>query len=213
MSRDRVRTPLLIALGLVWAGSLLVASTAVWRYKTTPGEGNGAPAQWPAASGVQRAADRPTLVVLAHPLCPCTRATITELSELTASLSGKVATRVVFVRPDGTDASWERTALVRSARAIPGAETVIDRGGIETKRFGGQSSGYTLLYDERGRLQFAGGITIARGHEGDSAGSRRIRALVNKQTADAATAPVFGCSLLDHSACTKKEDGHEHEGI
>src|SRR5688500_14184743 len=121
MSRDRVRTALLIALGLVWAGSLLVGSTVVLRYKTTPGEAHGAPGQWPAASGVRRATDRPTLVVLAHPHCPCTRATMTELSELTASLAGKVATRVVFVKPDGTDASWERTALVQSARAIPGA--------------------------------------------------------------------------------------------
>jgi hypothetical protein len=205
MSRSWARTAVLTVLGLVWAGSLLVASVAVWRYKSTPGDGNPAPSQWPAASLVRRAGDRPTLVVLAHPFCPCTRATMTELGELTASLSGKVATRVVFVRPEGTDASWERSSLVRSAQAIPGVETVIDHGGVETNRFGGLSSGYTLLYDKQGKLQFAGGITIARGHEGDSAGSRRIRALVNHQTADGTTAPVFGCSLVDPSACEKEE--------
>jgi hypothetical protein len=56
-------------------------------------------------------------------------------------------------------------------------------------------SGFTLLYDPAGRLRFAGGITSARGHEGDSFGQRRILAVLSGDPADRADAPVFGCSL------------------
>ena len=203
--RRRWQNALLLTLTVVWLCALAVASAAVWRYKSTPGATPDAPSRWPEGSSVQRDANRATLVVLAHPLCPCTRATMTELQKLAARLRDKAALRVVFLKPDGTDASWEKSGLIETARSILGAEVLIDRGGVETARFGGRSSGYTLLYDRTGELMFAGGITIARGHEGDSAGSRRIESLVNHQIADGSTAPVFGCSLVDPSACQDKE--------
>jgi len=46
-----------------------------------------------------------------------------------------------------------------------------------------------------GRLAFSGGITLARGHEGDSAGLQRIRSLLRTGKADRSEAPVYGCSL------------------
>ena len=59
------------------------------------------------------------------------------------------------------------------------------------------TSGGVVLYNARGRLLFKGGITAARGHEGDSFGQERIASLLTTGAADRAAAPVFGCALED----------------
>ena len=60
----------------------------------------------------------------------------------------------------------------------------------------------TVLYDIQGRLLFSGGITSARGHEGDSAGLQRISSLLRTGKADRSDAPVYGCSMR-HEARTE----------
>jgi hypothetical protein len=72
-----------------------------------------------------------------------------------------------------------------------------DEGGREGSRFAVGTSGGVVLYDTRGRLLFRGGITAARGHEGDSFGQERIASLLTTGAADRADAPVFGCALED----------------
>jgi len=79
--------------------------------------------------------------------------------------------------------------------AIPGVEVMADPDGVEAGRFGGATSGEVLLYGPDGHLTFAGGITSARGHEGDSPGAERIYDLVTTGHAELAVAPVFGCPL------------------
>jgi hypothetical protein len=70
-----------------------------------------------------------------------------------------------------------------------------DDGGVEAARFGAHTSGAVLLYDAGGKLAFNGGITLARGHAGDSPGAERIAALVSGGVPALAAAPVFGCAL------------------
>ena len=55
-----------------------------------------------------------------------------------------------------------------------------DDDGAEARRFGAETSGQTLLYDEHGALLFSGGITGARGHAGDNAGRASLVALLNR---------------------------------
>ena len=45
-----------------------------------PGGDPEAPARWPEASALVRNADGPTLVLFAHPKCPCTDASLAELA-------------------------------------------------------------------------------------------------------------------------------------
>jgi len=66
----------------------------------------------------------------------------------------------------------------------------------EAKRFGAETSGQTLLYDERGTLAFSGGITGSRGHAGDNAGRASLLALINRSDADRRGSSVFGCPLF-----------------
>jgi hypothetical protein len=58
-----------------------------------------------------------------------------------------------------------------------------------------------VLYGTDGRLLFRGGITGARGHEGDSAGRDAVVALISGGVSSAAVStPVFGCQILQRPA-------------
>ena len=201
---------------LVWLGIALWAATVVggfaWltRYKSTPGaSADGVPVRWPAASAVSRDPARPTLVLFAHPHCPCSRASVSELARLMAVHASRAAVRVVVLKPGDVAEGWERTDLWRTAVEIAGPGALVDVDGREAVRFGAKTSGQVLLYDRDGRLLFNGGITASRGHEGDSFGRRRIVSFLTTGTADRATSPVFGCALGAHTeaAAGRKEHG------
>jgi hypothetical protein len=101
----------------------------------------------------------------------------------------------VFFRPEGSAASWGRTSLRNAAEAIPGVRAVDDVGGKEAALFGIVASGHVLLYDPGGRRLFSGGITVARGHEGDNDGAAAVLRLVDGSGPAAACHPVFGCPI------------------
>ena len=170
----------------------------LFHYENTPGRVGALSQAWPAAQ-IERATDRPTLVMLAHPHCPCTAASVGELAQIMARLQGKVAAYVLFVKPKEAGRDWEDTNLRRSAEAIPGVKVVFDPDGVEARRFGAETSGHTLLFGADGRLLFSGGITASRGHAGDNAGESAIVALVNNQTPARTQTLVFGCSLANRS--------------
>jgi hypothetical protein len=198
------------AVGLWVAAALWVAAVgggfaAMLIYKSTPGVAAEPPPSWPTASRIEPAHDNATLVMFAHPRCTCTRASLHELGQLLARVAKPPRVVVAFVMPDGADGAWEDTDLWRSAEAIPGVRVVADRGEREAGLFASHTSGTALLYDAAGRLEFSGGITSLRAHEGDSAGQERIVALLTGHEPDKVTSPVFGCSLEDE----QKEAKHE----
>jgi hypothetical protein len=51
-----------------------------------------------------------------------------------------------------------------------------------------------LLFDAGGKLAFEGGITAARGHEGDNTGREAIAAHISGRPAPNSQ-PTFGCAL------------------
>lgn len=178
---------------LAWLATVGTGTVLVTRYKGTPGAQADAPPRWPADSAIARATDRPTLVMLAHPRCPCTRASIGELAELVSRVGDRLSTKVLFVVPDGVDRAWTDTDLWRSAAAIPGVELIRDARGAEAHRFGAETSGQALVYDASGLLVYRGGMTPARGHPGSPVGRDRLAALV--LSGKPASNPVFGCAL------------------
>jgi len=190
------RPSLLAAAVIAWSTVVIGAFVWTWKYKSTPAPVSAAPARWPAASALPRRPGRPLLVMLAHPRCSCTRASLAELGALLQEVGPAIDALVVFVRPDGTARDWTSTDLWRTASAMPGVRVVADDGGRETERFGALASGTVLLYDGAGQLLFSGGITGARGHEGDNLGLRRVVALAKEGKADRRSSPVFGCDLL-----------------
>jgi hypothetical protein len=144
---------------------------------------------------------RKTLIMFAHPQCPCTRASLEELNRLLARSQGKVAAQVWFFNPDTLPSDWARTGLRESAAAIPSVTVHEDRGGAKALLFGAKTSGYVLLYDTRGELLFKGGITGSRGHAGDNSGESAIVSLLAGKDVGVKETHVYGCALLgEHKA-------------
>jgi hypothetical protein len=188
---------------LIVGGGLSV----LWGYENAPGIAAEPPHTWPADSQIQRAPDGYTLVMLVHPHCPCTRATIGELAQLMAHSQGRLTAYVLFLKPSGFSDDWEKTDLWQNAVSIPGVHAIADGDGVEARRFRAATSGQTILYDTKGRLLFSGGITESRGHSGDNAGRSAIIALVNESAVDRTETSVFGCPLFDEkSECRKPKD-------
>jgi hypothetical protein len=186
-------------LGIAWTAGIAFGLRTLLSYESTPGEIGAVPPNWPSTSQIERLTDRPTLIMLAHPRCPCTRASVAELAELMARLQGKVYAYVLFLQPAHADAQWEDTSLQRSAAAIPGVKVQSDVDGVEASRFGAETSGHTLLFDRAGHLLFSGGITEFRGHVGDNTGERAIESLLNGQAPARTATSVFGCALANRS--------------
>lgn len=188
------------ALVALWLAAVLGGSWWLWRYKTEAGAEPATAGRWPVASGAAgpvRSTTRPTLVVFIHPECPCSRATLRELGRLLDAAGDKVATHIVFVRPGGEKTGWERGENWDIAAALPGASVHIDQDGATATAFGVLTSGHTLLYDRDGRQRFSGGITAARGHEGDSTGHSMVADMLLRGRDGTAMTPVFGCALRD----------------
>jgi hypothetical protein len=184
--------------GAIWLVAVAAGFGVLLRYASTPVPQDGAhPGRWPATTALTKSSARSQLVLFAHPNCPCTRASVAELSRLMGRFRDRLDARVLVVQPPGAGDGWADTGLHERARTIPGVRVAIDRDGVEARRFGAVASGTVLLYDRRGRLLFHGGITSARGHEGQSFGQQRIASLLTTGRADSNQAPVFGCVLFD----------------
>lgn len=197
----RIQT-LVLALGaLVWFTGIGGGYKAMWDFQRKAGEDASAPQTWPAASLLHPAKNAPTLVVFAHPRCPCTRASMAELREmLSTRANSAMKTYVLVLKPREFADGWERTDVWRAAESIPGVTVVSDVDGIEAARLGARTSGQTLLYDSNGRLQFSGGITALRGEAGENVGVRRIVALLDGAPVERNTAQVFGCAIRNPEA-------------
>lgn len=202
--RTRTKQFALLMVVLGWGIGIGTGCLALWNYSGTPGKKLPGAAVWPAGTKLHRQTGSQTLVLFAHPHCPCTRATIRELERLAAQVGVTPDIRVVFVQPSGTTADWAHTDLWQAAAAIPGVTVALDHNGLESRRFGARTSGESFLYDKIGQLLFQGGITPARGHEGESAGKSAIACWVSGHPADAHS-PVFGCPLLDSVPSPKAE--------
>jgi hypothetical protein len=193
---------ILITACAAWVLVIGVGLGLLWGYENGPGQAAAPPSHWPPDSSIHLATDRATLVMLTHPHCPCTRASIGELARLMAQAQGRLTAYTIFLKPTGSSDDWQKSDLWQTAASIPGVCVLQDDGGREARRFHAATSGQTLLYDPSGRLLFSGGITGSRGHSGDNAGRSAIVSLLNTGEAEAAETFVFGCPLFDtHSEC------------
>lgn len=189
--------PWILALAAAWLVALGFGFSAMLSYESTPGERAEAPAAWPTESRIERTPGQASLVMLVHPLCPCSRASIAELATLMNRLHGKLTAHVLFMRPDREATAWKDSETWASATKIPGVVPLPDTGGAEAALFGARTSGQTVLYDSGGRLIFSGGLTPGRGHVGENVGSARVLSLVEVGAADRAESSTYGCPLLD----------------
>jgi hypothetical protein len=192
-----VRRIVFAVAGLLWLGGAGAGLGWLFRYSATAGAPAQAPSEWPAATRIARRPDTWTVLLFAHPHCPCTRASLGELAVLLAQARGaSVRATVILAGAGEMPASWGDADLRTTAMGIAEVGLFEDEGGAEARRFGAYTSGQTLVYEPSGRLAFDGGITGARGHAGDNAGRETVRELLRgRKSAGGLSAPVFGCAI------------------
>jgi hypothetical protein len=199
------RTQLILILSVIlWLCAVGVGLCMLWDYENSPGITATAPAHWPTDSQIQLAPERATLIMFAHPHCPCSRASIGELAKLMTRCQGQVSATVLFFKPEGFPSDWEKTDLWSSAELIPGVRVMSDEGGIQARSFNAATSGQVVVYDAAGQLVFSGGITISRGHAGDNTSVDALTSLLITGEADRKETLVFGCPIFDiDSVCAE----------
>lgn len=179
---------------VAWTTVTGVAVAALTDYASRPGIAARAPTSWPKTTRLARTPGRSTLVMIAHTKCSCTRASLHELADVMATTGDRLDAIVVFVGPHEGSGLGGIIDLRASASAIPNVRVIEDES--EARVFGAATSGQTLLYDEDGALVFRGGLTVARGHEGESAGGDVIKRFASNDHVTTHASEVFGCSLF-----------------
>ena len=193
-----------IIAGTLW---IIVVALGMWSsmaFDTTRGESGVTPSRWPSGSHIAFQAGRINLIMLAHPNCPCTRASLAELGEIMARSNGIVKACVLFYKPAHPPPDWDQDDLSGLARALPGVTVHEDIDGMEAVRFGARTSGHTLVYDLQGKLQFSGGITRARGQAGVNAGRQIVLSVLNQTNTTETKTPIFGCPLTTRRTTDRK---------
>jgi len=182
--------------GAAWLAAVAAGFALLVRYGAEPGTIAAPPARWPTDAPVRLDPRRPTMVLFAHPHCPCTAATLAELERLMASCADRLAVCVMFYADPELGAGWERTGTWKHAATIPGVHLLADPLGKTARAFGAMTSGSAVLYAPDGQLLFHGGITAARGHQGDNAGAAAILDHVTGRSGALRTTEVYGCALV-----------------
>src|SRR5215469_15783003 len=98
-----------ISLYALWLFAIGTGIVLILDYENASGSAGPAPKQWTAASTLPLDPSRDTLIMFAHPRCPCTRASLDELNRLLAQSNGRIAAHVFFFRPLSYPADWTHT--------------------------------------------------------------------------------------------------------
>lgn len=184
-----------ITLLLSWFVCISIGLIYEFHYEVTPGAKAHPASSWPEQNSIKLSKSGFTLIMLAHPKCPCTRASLYELQHILEHSHSPVSSYVLFYRPAGVPKGWMRSSLYYKAKSMPRVRAVRDLNGVLASKFRGSVSGQTYLYNSRGELLFSGGITFSRGHEDDNPGEESVLALLAGQKPICRYSPVFGCSI------------------
>src|SRR5690606_34507323 len=115
--------------------------------------------------------------------------------------------------PRTAENSWRSTPLLARAAKLPNAKVLHDAGGVESARFDARVSGTVLLFDDRGDRLYAGGVTMARGHDGDNAGIQAVTDLLIDRTAPNEPIPPLGCRVYREDVDDPREGDTHHSDI
>lgn len=191
-----------ILLSLLWLALIVVGFSFLADYDRLANKSAVHMKHWPLASRIKRSSMEKTAVMFVHPLCPCTRASITEFCQLVTNFPQLRPVIVLSYVEPTTD--WNRKVIWDRCNSIPGAKIVVDRDGNEINAFRASTSGETFIYNEAGQLLFSGGLTGFRGHEGDNQSLDIAESTANGDLCAPQETPVFGCSLVDDPSPNKE---------
>lgn len=162
-------------------------------HSTRPGPDSDVVSAWPAGSSIEQSKN-PCVIVFLHPHCPCSLSTMRQLNRITARARNKTEFHefvFVFYCPSNKPENWIEGKLWEMAKNL--GRVIVDVDGVEFRRFGAATSGHVFLFENDG-LNFSGGITSGRGHDGGSPSADALCVLLNGGKAKSRFA-VFGCEI------------------
>ena len=219
---QKLRSSLSIAVATaLWLCVCAAGFGALMRYSTKPGARGASPAgllpttltsrpatETPAAPKLESGL---TFTLFLHPHCPCSRASLKEFARLAREHPGAAEYCVWLVAPREIEPakreSWAlETELGRAGQAIPSATVAVDHCGEMAEAYGAATSGHAVLVANDGRVLFSGGLTSARGQEGQAAGGEFVASWLSHPTGAAQEplhTPIFGCPLVKRTEDTQ----------
>lgn len=165
---------------------------ALSSYSSKPGLDSEAEVKWPQESKLSTKKEF-RLVMFIHPGCPCSKASLEELSKVQGP---NIETTIVILEDPMFKDMLQNNPLVKKAKSLKHANVVVDHMGHEAKLFGAKTSGATFLY-QNSNLVFSGGVTVSRGHVGDSEGLRIIKDKLANKSSSSWLSRVYGCGLFN----------------
>jgi hypothetical protein len=183
---------------LAWVSSVAVGFGYAWKYEATQGA-SASTKDWPSQTQLTLDSTRTTIVLFAHPNCPCTLVSVNQLAELLSGKADRYQLQVVVVQAPGLPKDLQNSTVAKAARSIANTALITDPAGKEAKLFGAATSGQVFAFGPDGKERFCGGVTSARGHYGPNDGIDAIEAILSEKSPTVGASPVYGCSLLGMS--------------
>lgn len=173
-------------MGVVWAVLAVSVIAGALEYDSRPGE---PPLRLPDATVAGPGLW--SLILMIHPDCPCTKATMRNLSTILESTRIPIKAEIVAAMPEGYKGPRANLAI---ARSIVKSDLVVMSESSASERFGARTSGHLFVFDPDRNLVYSGGLTPARGAEDASSSLKWFQALVTQYPV-ASSGPTFGCPL------------------
>lgn len=182
-----------------WAAALLVGGYLFTGYSLDAQTSLRAVEHWPASSRLPVYDNEFHAVIFVHPKCVCSRSTLVELKRALGRSKTVPNISCVFYCPADHDPKWAQDELWELAQGVQKSARIIDLDGEEAKKFGVQISGHVMLFGRSNEQIYSGGITSARGHEGDNLGGMMLSAFLDGENPSGIQPPPFGCRLFQAS--------------
>jgi len=112
--------------------------------------GASATESWPTASTLPRAEGKATVLMFVQSTDPRSEAKVAQLAAIVATSHQHPFVAVVHVADSQPGALWDASGKV------PHAARLLDKGGVEAHRFNATETGFVVVYDARGALEYAG---------------------------------------------------------
>ncbi|HEX2099937.1 MAG TPA: hypothetical protein VHF69_04710 [Candidatus Synoicihabitans sp.] len=183
----------------MWLVTVGAGFAGLNRYAATTGSADAPSVDVAEMLATHRRPGHPLAVMMIHPKCPCTDASLAEFADFLARAGSACDGLLVQLAPLDAGADWQSgPTRVLGGRTVA---VVNDFDGRVAASLGAQTSGHVVLLDEAGAVRFHGGITLARGHRGRSPGQDAMLAAVAHRSAavELCGAPVYGCPLQNET--------------
>ena len=203
VSTFKPRNLLLVCASVLWLIALIPGVRYLLAFEGTAGKQGLAPSDWQNTALSAGDPRLPTLLVMLHPKCSCSNATLSELQDAAQSFDHPYNAILLIDPPQGTSFDWRNISAYRDAQKALHASVVLDDNGKVAASFGVFTSGDVLFYSaedsHRHRsLLFSGGVTGGRGMVGSNRGIASLTAAFQNSGQNFhATTPVYGCGLFD----------------